>query len=90
MEIESRIRAFIARNILFSGDAFPYQNDASFLRNGIIDSLGVVELVTFAGREFGIQIEPAEVTPENFDSVNYLASFIRRKLGHTEESCVSA
>lgn len=78
-EIEGKIREFVARNLLFSENGFPYANDASFLGNSVIDSLGVLELVTFAGREFGLQIETSEVTPENFDSVNRLAAFIRRK-----------
>lgn len=79
LEIENKIREFVAQNLLFSENGFPYANDASFLANGVIDSLGVLELVTFATREFNLQIETSEVTPENFDSVNRFAAFIRRK-----------
>src|SRR5438132_11054627 len=77
--IERKIRDCIARNLLFNEDGFPYEDDASFLQAGVIDSLGVLELVTFAGREFGVPVEPADVTPENFDSVDRLAAYIRRK-----------
>jgi len=79
MDIESEIREFVARNLLFSEAGFPHGDDVSFLREGIIDSLGVLELVTFAGKRFGLTVEPHEVTPDNFDSVSRLAAFIRRK-----------
>jgi acyl carrier protein len=91
MEVESKIRDFVARNLLFSEEGFLYEDDASFLQQGIIDSLGVLELVTFAGKEFGLQVEPADVTPENFDSVNQMAAFIRSKQTLTPEThCVGS
>lgn len=83
--VETSIREFITRNLIFSENGYPYQDEDSFLQHGVIDSLGVLELVTFAGREFGVQVEPAEVTPENFDSVSRLAAFIRRKKNFTTE-----
>jgi acyl carrier protein len=81
MDIASDIREFVARDLLFSEAGFPHSDDVSFLQEGIIDSLGVLELVTFAGRQFGITVDPHEVTPENFDSVNRLTAYIRRKQG---------
>lgn len=94
MEIEADIRAFVAKNLLFSDGGYSYADDVSFLREGIIDSLGVLELVDFAGTRFGIRVEPGEVTPENFDSVARLAAFIRRKhgvgpAGAGERACAS-
>ncbi len=79
MEVQARIRAFVADNLLFSVEGFHYSDDDSFLKEGIIDSLGVMELVAFVGSAFGISVAPEEVTPGNFDSVNKLADFIHRK-----------
>ncbi len=79
MEIESKIKAFIAANLLFSPDGFPYADEASFLQEGIVDSMGVMELVAFVQSEFAIPVEQAEVTPGHFDSVAQLADFIRKK-----------
>jgi acyl carrier protein len=95
MEIEAEIRSFVARNLLFSDGAYSYPDDTSFLREGIIDSLGVLELVTFAGGKFGINVEPTDVTPDNFDSVNRLAAYIRRKQNAEaantgEQACVGS
>lgn len=80
MEIEREIQKFVADNFLFSGGVFSYDNDTSFLREGIIDSLGVMELVGFLESRFGIRPAPQEITPANFDSVNALAQFVRNKM----------
>ena len=77
--IEQPIREFIAVNLLYT-EGFAYADDTSFLREGIIDSLGVVELVAFVQKQFGIVVTQNEVTPDNFDSVARLAAFVRNKL----------
>jgi acyl carrier protein len=79
LEIEAPIRAFIASNLLYSSEGFTHSDDVSLLREGIIDSLGVVELVEFLQTHFGIKVEQAEVRPDNFDSVANLAAYVRRK-----------
>jgi len=40
--IEERIRAYIAENILFSGNGYPHADDTSFLEEGIVDSMGIM------------------------------------------------
>ncbi|TSA41537.1 MAG: acyl carrier protein [Verrucomicrobiales bacterium] len=80
-QIEKSVRDFIAVNLLYSTDGFPHKDDTSLLKEGIIDSLGVVELIEFAQKEYGVKVEPLEVTPDNFDSVAKLCTFIRRKRG---------
>jgi thioesterase domain-containing protein/acyl carrier protein len=77
--VETKIRNFIARNFLYSEGEPDFDNEASFVQEGIVDSLGVIELVTFARNQFGIEVNPADVTPPNFDSVTRMAAFIRRK-----------
>ena len=83
MTIEERIKDYIARNLLFSDNGFPHSDEASFLEEGIVDSVGVMELVTFVEDSFGLKIDDMDVIPDNFDSVSRLASFIRRKGGLT-------
>ncbi len=80
-EHKEQIRGFIAQNLLFSENGYPHDDDASFLDEGIVDSMGVMELVAFTEENFGITIEDHEITPENFDSVNRLARYISQKTG---------
>lgn len=84
MELEAQIQQFVAQNLLFSDQGYRFSNNVSFIQEGIIDSMGVMELATFVNTEFGIQVEPQDVTPDNFDSVNKLAEYVRRKLAAVE------
>ena len=77
--IEEKIRSFIAENILFSDNGFPHADDTSFLEEGIVDSMGIMELVMFVDESFGITVEDEELVPDNFDSVSRLAAYIRQK-----------
>ena len=80
MEIEPQIRAYIAENLLFSDNGFPYSDEASFLQEGIVDSIGVMELVNFVESTFKITIDDHELIPDNLDSVAQLANFVRSKM----------
>ncbi len=86
LRIEERVRDFIARNLLYSETGFTYTDDTSFLQEGIIDSLGVLELVEFVQKSFGVNVKQTEVTRANFDSVATLAVFVRGKLAESRES----
>lgn len=78
-EIKSKIRAFIVENFLF-GDDNGLKDDTSFLEEGIIDSTGVLELVTYLEEEFEIEVEDEELIPENLDSINNLAVYLEGKI----------
>lgn len=78
-DIETGIRKFLAENILFSPEGYGHADDASFLGEGIIDSVGVMELVEFVSGRFGVTVNPEDITPDNFDSVTKLAAFVRSK-----------
>jgi acyl carrier protein len=81
--IEEMIRTYIAENMLFSDNGYPYSDDASFLEEGIVDSMGIMELVMFVEESFGATVEDHEFVPDNLDSVSKLAAFIRRKVPAT-------
>ena len=78
---QQEVRQFVIENFLFGEDKKELTNDASFLEQGVIDSTGVLELVMYLERQFGIKVGDEELLPENLDSVNQLALFITRKEG---------
>ena len=78
--VEELIRRYIAQNVLFSKNGYPYADDTPFLETGILDSTNVLELVMFAEEQFGINIDDRDVVPDNFDSVTKLASYVRRSM----------
>jgi acyl carrier protein len=79
MQIEEAVRSFIAENILFSGNGYPFADEASFMEEGVVDSMNVLELVMFVEENYKIAVEDHEVVPDNFDSVSKLAGYIRSK-----------
>jgi len=81
MELRNTIRGYIVENFLF-GDEDPLQDDAqSLLDSGIIDSVGVMELVAFLEGDLAVPIADDELVPENLDSVRNLVEFVARKRG---------
>ena len=79
-ELKHKIRAFIIENFLFGNDD-GLSDDSSFLEEGIIDSTGVLELVSFLEEEFGITVDDEDLIPENLDSINNVTAYLERKLG---------
>ena len=76
--IEQRVRQFIGENY-YVDDALQMASAGSLIGAGVIDSTGVLELVEFLESEYGIAIAEEEVTPENLDTIERIASFISRK-----------
>ena len=75
-----RLRAFIAAHFYIPAGQ-RLDETTSFLEHGILDSTGVLELVTFVENELGISVGDHELLPSNFDSIAALSEFIRRKRG---------
>ncbi len=79
MEVKEQVRQYIIENFLF-GDESPLENDSmSLLDGGIIDSVGVMELVAFLEQDFGLNVADEDLIPENLDSVSNLAAYIGRE-----------
>ncbi len=79
MDVKESVRQYIIENFLF-GDESPLESDSmSLLDGGIIDSVGVMELVAFLEQDFGLTIADEDLVPENLDSVDNLSGFIGRR-----------
>jgi len=76
--MKDKIRNFIVENFMF-GNGEGLENDSSFLEEGIIDSTGVLELVTFLESEFGISVADEDLIPENLDSITKVEKYLNRK-----------
>jgi acyl carrier protein len=80
--VEQEIRSFVIDNFLY-GQPLNLQPADSLLEKGIIDSTGVLELVTFLETQYAFTIEDDEVVPDNLDSLQNLTAFVTRKLNGT-------
>ncbi len=78
--IETQVRAFLADVFPTAGDA-PLDAETSLFEAGIIDSMGVLTLVTWLEETYGFSVDDDEVLPENIDGIGALVRYIGRKTG---------
>jgi acyl carrier protein len=79
MQCKQEIKNFIIENFLYGQMENAPGDDTSFLENGVIDSTGVLELVSFIQEKYEIHVFDDELIPDNFDSLNKLEAFISQK-----------
>lgn len=80
--IKDKVKGFIDDKFLMGAGFNDFTDEDSFLENGVIDSTGILELITFAEETFGIHIDDEEMVPDNLDSLNNISSFIVNKSGN--------
>ena len=51
--------------------------DDSLLEAGVIDSVGMVDLIAYLEQTYGIRVDEDDMTPENFDTVNAIVAFVK-------------
>lgn len=79
--IKQQIREFIETSFLFREGRDTLGDDQSLLGEGLIDSTGILELVSYLESEFGIVVEDQDIVPENLDSVGQIAAYVGTKQG---------
>ena len=79
MDHSSELLKYISDNFTATN---PVAVDAgtSLFQSQVLDSLNLVELITFVETRFGVTVAPSEVSIDNLDTVNRIVGFIQRKL----------
>jgi acyl carrier protein len=80
VELKEKVRQFIISNF-YVADPAALADDASLLDAGIVDSTGVLEIITFIETEFSITVEDQEMLPDNLDAVSNIVRFVKKKTG---------
>ena len=55
------------------------RHDDQLLQSGLVDSLGIIEVVTFLEREFQITVTDEDLLPENFQSIECIGALVQSK-----------
>lgn len=82
-ETSSNIRSFVMRQFPVARKN-KIDDDSQLLESRVIDSLGVLDIVAFLENSFGISVTDDELVPENFGSINRMASFVDHKRNRTQ------
>jgi len=80
-QAREKVWTFLADSFLYMRPDFRVDPDESLLRAGVIDSLGVMEVIAFVEDMSGIQVAEDEITEANFGTLNAIARYITAKLG---------
>lgn len=75
--IEERLVAFICRNFMVEPDEFDMGE--SLVDQGVIDSIGLVEIAAFMEEEYSISVDENDMDRENFGSLKKMVAFIIRR-----------
>jgi len=73
------LKQFVIDNFLY-GRQEELRDEDSFLENGIIDSTGVLELISFLEERFGLTLEETDLTPDNLDSIEKVTRLVESRL----------
>ncbi len=79
MKTEDKLRAFIVEELQPEAEAGDLTDDYPLLENGVIDSIGIYQIVGFAESEFGVDIQDEELVEDNFNTIGDLARLIESK-----------
>ncbi len=79
--VEQQIRTFLVENFSLDGDIARLSGSRSLTERGIVDSVGVVEVLTFLETQYDIQINDDETVPENIDTIDNMVRFVMMKRG---------
>ena len=77
-DIKNTVRQFLLDNFVMGANA-TVADDASFMKNRILDSTGFIELISFVEETYGITVEDDEMLPLNFDSLNNIERYLGEK-----------
>ena len=77
MNVEAKITRYVSDKLTV-GSTGTIAPDQSLFEAGVLDSVGIFDLVSFLEEEFGLQIGDEQIVPENFESINAITDFVAR------------
>jgi acyl carrier protein len=77
--IEDQLREFVLTELHWDGARQELTDDLPLIGNQIVDSLGILRIVSFVESEFGVEVLDEELVPEHFGTIAGIAELIRSK-----------
>ena len=78
MDYKQEIRGYVAEHFLPGGQGL--EDTTPLISGGLIDSIGMLGLISFMESSFGVEFMPREVDAHTLDNLNLIAALIDRKL----------
>ena len=77
-QIQDKVREFIRKTSYISGEKL--SNDTLIFSEGIMDSMGFISIIGFIEEDFSIETLDDELVESNFESIDAISGFVKRKL----------
>jgi acyl carrier protein len=78
--IEKTIRDFLLEEILYDKQLANLGPQDTLLKDSLLDSIGILQTVTFCEQTFEISIPEEELLPDHFQNVRAIAQLVERQL----------
>jgi acyl carrier protein len=78
MDYKQEIRGYVAEHFLPGGQGL--EDTTPLISGGLIDSIGMLGLISFMESRFGVEFMPREVDAHTLDNLNLIAALIDRKV----------
>lgn len=78
-DTKALVKQYVLDNFLMGASPGELGDDDSFITGHIIDSTGVIELISFLEQTFGITVAAEEMVPDNLDSLNRIGRYVQGK-----------
>jgi len=73
------VKDYVSRELADEGKLTDLKEEENLLANGIMDSLGILKLVSFIEQKFDIRVPDEDVTVQNFRTLKDIASYLDNK-----------
>ena len=81
MNVQDTVSDYLCREVLFDDKSkMPGPDDPLVSPGGLIDSIGLHQLITFLESQFGFEVDDLDLIPENFETFAALTSYVEHKL----------
>lgn len=79
MSTEQKIRELIVGNLSWGGSWSEVTDDYPLLDNHVIDSFGMLKLISLVEEEFDVEIDDEDIVPGNFRTIGDIALLVESK-----------
>jgi acyl carrier protein len=77
--MEEKILSYLNEQLLDVDMDEELDSETDLLGSGILDSLGMVQLIAFVEKEFNVNVDPEDMVIENFMDIKSICSYISSK-----------
>ena len=79
MNTQEALKRYLTQDLLSDHKNLNLSVDDNLLIGGLVDSLGIMRLISFIEQNFNIRVPPEDVTIEHFRSIRVIAGYVESR-----------